>query len=154
MPGKRATSRCQLRGQSAIAQFGPESLVHRWVSPSSTLSFRPDPTRTSELVRLARASLPERPPRLNGGFPTNVVNTPRGKGGPPREARGGATRPAQKISRAAVGPRPAFSFLISGENELSLCGAPGEACSRRPAVSCSKPSNDWVEVLPPSGFMV
>ena len=59
-----------------MAQFGPESLVHRWVSPSSTLSFRPDPTRTSELVRLARASLPERPPRLNGGFPTNVVNTP------------------------------------------------------------------------------
>jgi hypothetical protein len=51
--------RCRERGRSvgancsshsAIAQFGPESLVHRWVSPSSTLSFRPDPTRTSELA--------------------------------------------------------------------------------------------------------
>ena len=51
MPGKRAISRRQLRGHSAIAQFGPESLVYRWVSPLSTLSFRPDPTRTSELAR-------------------------------------------------------------------------------------------------------
>src|SRR5262245_54916726 len=76
MSGTRAASRRQLRGHSARAQFGLESLVHRRVSPSSTPSFRPDPTRISELVRLARASLPERPPRLNGGFPTNVVNTP------------------------------------------------------------------------------
>ena len=33
MPGERTISRSQLRGHSAIAQFGPESLVHRWVSP-------------------------------------------------------------------------------------------------------------------------
>src|SRR5262249_48455578 len=68
MPGKRATSWRQPRGHSAMAQFGPESQGHRWVGPLSRCNFGP--------TRLARASLPERPAGLNGGFPTNVVNTP------------------------------------------------------------------------------
>ena len=43
MLGERTISRSQLRGHSAIAQFGPESLVHRWVSPlfDAVVSARP-----------------------------------------------------------------------------------------------------------------
>ena len=69
--------RCRERGRQAGADCAviPPSrnlVLNRWSTVGSVhhrrCHFGP--------TRLARASLPERPPRLNGGFPTNVVNTP------------------------------------------------------------------------------
>ena len=66
--GKEGDKPARVRGHSAIAG----SDLNRWSTVGSVhyrrCHFGP--------TRLARASLPARPPRLNGGFPTNVVNTP------------------------------------------------------------------------------
>jgi hypothetical protein len=51
MPEKKIANSRPVRGHSAIAQSGPESLVHRRVDPYRRCHF--------DLTRLKRASLPE-----------------------------------------------------------------------------------------------